>query len=156
MPGFHVVVFTLPMPPRGIDGGPKPPGYYYFVSTGSHQYKDYEVYSQVGLNKYPATDAVYHGSVKDLRRGDVLFDPLGYEVAFYFSSRDGAVDSYVWRPGHRPTQYAHFRVLDISSPHDWYRAGRYKWVGYHSDTAISSRIRFQGLHRFYGLMQPRH
>ena len=156
MPGFHVVVFTLPMPPRGIDGRPKPPGYYYFVSAGSSLFQDYEVYSKVGLKKYPATGAIYHGLVKEVRRGDVMpHSEGGYEVAYYHVSHDGAVDCSVWPPGHAPTQYARFRLLDISSPRDWFRARRYKWVGYYSDIAISSDIRLGGIGRFYTEMRPR-
>ena len=157
MPGYHVVVYCAPLPRYAGGGTLQPPGYLYFVSTSSQQLKDYEVYSQFGPNKFPLTRAHYHGSVKKQRRGDVLtraFDPWNFEVYYYMKDYAGAVDCYVWRPGHSPTEYAYFRVSDITSPRDWFYARGYDWVGFHSDTAISSRIRGQGLRRFYRCMQP--
>ena len=53
MPGYHVVVYSAPLPRYGGDGSLQPPGYLYFVSTSSQQLKDYEVYSQFGPNKFP-------------------------------------------------------------------------------------------------------
>ena len=157
MPGYHVVVYCAPRPCyTAFDGALQPPGQLYFVSTSSQQLKDYEVYTQFGPNKFPVTSAYYHGSVKEVLRGDVMFYPWNFEVAYYMKNYAGAVDCYVWRPGHPPTVYAHFRVSDITSPRDWFHARGYDWVGFHSDTAISSRIRGQGHRRFYRCMQPPH
>ena len=151
MPGFHVVVYSAPLPRYDRRGHLDVPGYLYFVSTGSHRPEDYEVYSQRSINRYPVVDATYHGVVSDIRT-PLPARPLDWEVAYYFRNYAGNVDCYVWKRYHHPTVYACYEVVDIEDPSAWYMGSRYAWRGFRAYTAIGSRVRRAGLRRFYRLM----
>ena len=152
MPGFHVVVYSAALPRLDWAGGELPyPGYLYFVSTPAQQARDYRIYVQQSLQRFPVRDAYDFGRVAHLRWPLPAY-PLNFQVAYYFRNYAGNVDCFVWRPHFAPTSYELYEVMDIADPAWWYFGTRYVWRGYREEAPVPSRVRRRGLRLFYGLM----
>ena len=147
MPGHHVVTYSATMPTDV--GGVSIPGHVYFVSTPAHRYSSYEVYSQRSPSRYPVMNAQFHGTVSGLTTPLPYYPRRDFEVCFYYANYYGLVDCYIWRHGYHPELWAHYEVEDISTPNDWWRGSRYRFVRIVEFQPLSKRARALGLSRFY-------
>ena len=150
MPGDHVVVFSGAMPT--IRRGVTIPGYVYFQSTRHQCASHFEVYSQQAMKRYPVLDACHHGRVGAMTT-PLPYLPSNWEVCVYYANDHGTVDCCMWRPSCTSGIYVKYEVLDIADPEDWYYGARYRFVGLHHDTPLSTCIESMGLRIFYNRMR---
>ena len=151
MPGFHLQVAVIPgthlCPATGIVVA----GYHYLVSTAAQSLAMFEHWFQFGPIKLPLNEAFRLGDLRSYAQSSAVPIPehvyrandlyaamviwrgctgiQGIELLYYMASYGGHVDCYVHRLGMMPDRYVHGKVLDIASPHDWYRARCYE--GWH-------------------------
>ena len=152
MQGYHVVVYSAPLPRPLFSGRFEEPGFVYFSGTPGRAAASYAVHSQFSLTRYPVRDALYHGEVGAMTT-PLPRRPLDYEVCHYYGNDAGTVDCYLWRPTFPSGIYVKYEVVDIHDPSDWYRGARYVRQGVVADEPIGRRARRAGLWRFYKRMR---
>ena len=150
MPGYHLIVHSAFF--RFRRDGRWQLGYVYFVSTPAHRLDAYDVYSiNSGPRYYLSDEAVYHGTVSDLRI-PVLGRTFEWEVAYFFGNYHGSVDVYTWSRRSMPTAWCYYEATNISDPRYWWRCELdYRWQV--QLPALSARQRRRGLGVFYRLMR---
>ena len=152
MQGYHVVVYSAPLPRPLFSGRFEEPDFVYFSGTPGRAAASYAVHSQFSLTRYPVRDALYHGEVGAMTT-PLPRRPLDYEVCHYTGNEVGTVDCYFWRPIFPSGTYLKYEVVDIHDPADWFRGARYVRRGAVADAPIGRRARRAGLWRFYARMR---
>ena len=147
----HYVTYAVPMPlvKHGVKHDASVPGYLHICAAAGTDDFYYDVYSQLSLVCYPLRSARYHGHVGDLRI-PLPYHPDGeYEVCHYHATSTGIVSCYVWRSQSPPTVWAHYEVVDISDPSDWWWGADYVFQDVVDRPPVSARVRSEGMGCFY-------
>ena len=126
------------------------PGHVYFVSTDSHEVRDYNVWMQLGPMKLPMVSSIYAGvfdtylSVHRRGRYRDASSILGSasmhqalrrmrrsssEIIYYCQEQDGLVHGYHHCIGMRSGEYMHYTLRDIHSLHAWHESRAYEFSG---------------------------
>ena len=124
----------------GLHGGYCTHGTIIVVSTGSHDLRDYWVYTSDGVwTMAPQLhDWSYQGTVRDVFRNPAkkpktrhLERLLGTCSEFYcFSDYEGCVSMYVRTTNQRPSnRYALYQLRDVDDPIDFWRADSIRFQG---------------------------
>ena len=148
----HYVVFSVSMPV--LRRGVSIPGYLHLCARAGIDDLHYDVYSQRSLACYPVRRARHHGRVGDVRV-PLPYHPDGqFQVCHYYANAAGTVSCYAWLSDFSPTVWVHYEVLDISDPSHWWWGADYVFQDLVDRPPVSSRVRREGMFRFYTYMRP--